>query len=60
MESYKKDGVYQHGCLANLAFNKVKETLGGRVKAIITGSAPIKAEVLDFLKIVTGAVILEG
>jgi long-chain acyl-CoA synthetase len=43
-----------------LVFNKVKAKLGGRVKMIITGSAPISAEVMDFLKICFCSVMLEG
>ncbi len=34
-----------------LVFNKFREILGGRVRTMITGSAPISREVLDFLKI---------
>jgi long-chain acyl-CoA synthetase len=34
-----------------LVFNKFREILGGRVRTMITGSAPISKEVLNFLKI---------
>jgi long-chain acyl-CoA synthetase len=43
-----------------LIFNKIKNLIGGRVKLMITGSAPISAEVLNFLKICFCAPILEG
>lgn len=34
--------------------------LGGRVRLMITGSAPISGDVLDFLKICFSAPICEG
>lgn len=40
-----------------LVFKKVQETLGGRVKAIITGAAPISPPVLRFLRLAFGAVV---
>lgn len=43
-----------------LVFNKFKEILGGRVRQMITGSAPIAPEVLNFLKIAFCCPILEG
>lgn len=41
-------------------FSKFKETLGGRVRMMITGSAPIAKEVLDFLKVTFCCQIHEG
>lgn len=43
-----------------LVFNKFKDILGGRVRSMITGSAPISGEVLDFLKIAFCCPIREG
>ncbi len=43
-----------------LVFNKFKEILGGRVKKLITGSAPIDRDILNFLKIAFCVQILEG
>lgn len=34
--------------------------MGGRVRVMITGSAPISGDVLDFLKICISAPICEG
>ena len=43
-----------------IVFKKIKMLLGGNVRTMISGSAPISAEVLDFLKICFSAPILEG
>lgn len=47
----KKDGSVTHCLWDALVFKKVKAMLGGNVKLMITGSAPISGEVLDFLKV---------
>lgn len=36
-----QNAVYTHGCYDALIFKKVKALLGGRVRYMITGSAPI-------------------
>jgi long-chain acyl-CoA synthetase len=43
-----------------IVFNKVQNTLGGRVRVIVTGSAPISAKVMDFLRCAFGCLVLEG
>jgi long-chain acyl-CoA synthetase len=43
-----------------LVFNKFRDILGGRVRTMITGSAPISKEVLNFLKIAFCCQIKEG
>jgi long-chain acyl-CoA synthetase len=40
--------------------NKVKALLGGNVSCMITGSAPIDVEVMNFLKICFGCTIIEA
>ena len=37
-----------------LVFGKIQKLLGGRVRAIVTGSAPLSAAVLDFTRICFG------
>lgn len=43
-----------------LVFSKVQQSLGGRVRFIVSGSAPLAPRVLNFLRAATGAVVLEG
>ena len=38
----------------------MRELFGGRVRFMITGSAPINREVIDFMKIAVGCPIYEG
>jgi len=55
-----KKGYYNHSIWDNLVFNKIKAKLGGNVRFIITGSAPISPNLLDFLRICFCCPVLEG
>ena len=54
------DGSVTHGFYDRLVFNKAKAILGGNVRIMVTGSAPIAADVLDFLKVCFCCKIIEG
>ncbi|RHN49040.1 putative long-chain-fatty-acid--CoA ligase [Medicago truncatula] len=43
-----------------LAFRKVKARLGGRVRLIITGGAPLSSEIEEFLRVTSGAFVCQG
>ena len=49
-----------HWFYDKIVFNKIREILGGKVKALVTGSAPMRQEVIDFLKIAFCAPMVEG
>ncbi|KAL3812656.1 hypothetical protein ACJIZ3_013924 [Penstemon smallii] len=43
-----------------LVFNKIKEKLGGRVRYMISGASPLSPEVMDFLRVCFGCIVVEG
>lgn len=43
-----------------VVFKKIRAILGGQVRLMITGSAPIAKEVMDFLKVAFSCPIIEG
>ena len=51
---------YTHVCYDFLIFSKVKKLLGGQVRLMVTASAPLAGEVLEFLKLAFCCPILEG
>jgi len=60
MQNYKNGLGLTHSVYDKLIFNKIKGILGGNVKIMITGSAPIAAEVIDLMTICFCAPIQEG
>lgn len=51
---------YTHWLYDALVFNKIRAIFGGRIRVMVTGSAPISSDVLDFMKIATACPIVEG
>ena len=43
LDAVRKDGTYTHGLYDKLIFSKVKEALGGRVRMMASGGAPLSA-----------------
>jgi len=60
MKKYEGSSDVTHTLYDKIVFNKFKQVLGGRVRFMITGSAPISKEVLKFLKIAFSCPINEG
>ena len=46
--------------MSDFAFKQIRESLGGKVKILISGSAPISPEVLLFMRVCAGCHVLEG
>lgn len=49
-----------HAIWDRLVFKKIRDMLGGRIRLLITGSAPMSAEVKHFLQIAFSCPIVEG
>ncbi|VDM24223.1 unnamed protein product [Toxocara canis] len=52
--------VRNDGLLDNLVFRKIREAMGGRVKLMVTGSAPLAENVMRFARAAMGCVVIEG
>ena len=59
-EVYAAGGVGTKGLLAKLIFKKVKGLLGGKVEVMLTGSAPLSADVQMFMQSVFGCPVRQG
>ncbi|KAK9530069.1 hypothetical protein VZT92_011602 [Zoarces viviparus] len=56
-----KEGVIRKDSIWDkLIFHKVQESLGGRVRVMVTGAAPISPSVLNFLRATLGCQIFEA
>jgi len=60
MSNLEKNGSVNSTIYDPLVFKKFKSVLGGRVRLIVTGSAPISKEVLSFLKIAFSCKVFEA
>lgn len=59
LENLQKTGSVTHA-LYDILLKKVRAKLGGNVKKMVTGSAPISQEVLDFMRVAFSASMQEG
>lgn len=55
-----KHRVTRHMLWDGLVLKRIQERLGGRVKLIASGAAPLSPTILQFLKRVCGAYVVEG
>jgi long-chain acyl-CoA synthetase len=60
LDNLRKNGSLTHSVYDRLVFGKSKSALGGRVRLMITGSAPIAGDMLEYLKICFSCPIVEG
>lgn len=60
MAALKTDGTVINGFWDGIVFNKMSAVLGGKVKVMVTGSAPIDSEILQKLKCYFSVNIGEG
>uniref|UniRef100_A0A7E4ZYC3 Long-chain-fatty-acid--CoA ligase n=1 Tax=Panagrellus redivivus TaxID=6233 RepID=A0A7E4ZYC3_PANRE len=52
--------VRNNSLIDNIVFKKIREQLGGRVRLMITGSAPLAENVLTFIRCALGCFVVEG
>uniref|UniRef100_A0A3B4Z9S0 Long-chain-fatty-acid--CoA ligase n=1 Tax=Stegastes partitus TaxID=144197 RepID=A0A3B4Z9S0_9TELE len=56
-----KDGIIRKNSIWDkLIFHKVQESVGGRVRMMVTGAAPVSPSVLNFLRAALGCQIFEA
>ncbi|KAF5315901.1 hypothetical protein D9611_005031 [Ephemerocybe angulata] len=60
LENLRTTGATYHAFWDRLVFRKIQAALGGQVKMIISGSAPLSSDIMDFLKIAFGGEVVEG
>jgi len=56
----ESQAAYTHKMWDSLVFGQIQELVGGRVRLMMTGSAPISENVLNFLKVAFACPIIEG
>ena len=60
LQNLERTGQVTHYCYDSLLFGEARAMLGGNVRKMVTGSAPIDPQILNFLKVVFGCPITEG
>ncbi|KAI0306786.1 long-chain-fatty-acid-CoA ligase [Multifurca ochricompacta] len=60
LDNLHDTGVITHPLWDRLVFKKIQAVLGGNVRLIVSGSAPISGEVIEFLKIAFACEVTEG
>jgi long-chain acyl-CoA synthetase len=60
LDNVSSDGSVSHKFYDLLVFNKTRSALGGRVRLMISGSAPLLPNVHKFMKVTMITPLLEG
>ena len=60
MKDYEESGIYKNILFDNLIFKEVKKSLGGRIRFMLVGSAPVDGYLLNFLRCSLSVEIMEG
>lgn len=60
LDNLKSSGAFTHKVYDRVFFGKTKEALGGNVRVMISGSAPLLPEVQNFLKVCMCCPLVEG
>ena len=60
MKDYKEKGILTNPIIDKFILKQVRETLGGRLRFMLVGSAPMDPYLMDFLQCVLSCKIVEG
>ncbi|KAI0670490.1 acetyl-CoA synthetase-like protein [Trametes maxima] len=60
LHNLRTNGQFYHALYDRLVFRKLHNVLGGRIRMLTTGSAPISSNVMDFMKIGLLCEMIEG
>ncbi|XP_055954870.1 long-chain-fatty-acid--CoA ligase 1 [Patella vulgata] len=60
LKEIKRGIIRRDSIWDKLIFNKIQTLLGGRIKILISGSAPLSEPVLNFTRCAFGCLVLEG
>ena len=60
MKDYMEKGVLNNIFWDNIIFNKIKGLMGGKIRFMLIGSAPMDSYILNFLRCVLSCEIVEG
>lgn len=60
IQNLRERGELTHWFFDRIVFQKIKNLLGGRVRAMLSGSAPIAPEVMEFLRVCFSCEVYEG
>jgi len=59
-QEIEKHQVTRHMFWDKFILKRIQQRLGGRIKLIVSGAAPLSPTILQFLKLVCGACVVEG
>lgn len=60
LQSAKEEGTCTHSFYDSIIFNKVKESFGGKIRILGSGSAPLRSDAHMFMKAIMCAPLIEG
>ena len=60
MRDYAEKGILTNIFWDNIIFNKIKNIMGGKIRFMLIGSAPMDSYILNFLRCVLSCEIVEG
>lgn len=58
-KNIQENGTLEHLVFDPLVFNKVKEMFGGRIRQLVTGSAPLSKKNFEFMEMIMSCPLYE-